>query len=628
MLFSKSVEERRALIRRHLQHVKFTQQDGVFYLDGIKTMAGIRLTWLCDFLFYLGDEKSISMANAAIPLGEYTHCHMTPMRTCRLFKHYGHLLTEEAKTVLLDYLRYTRSDYLGDEMDFVGVNDNFPIGATYAVYVMAELLHDHDLYNEAVKRIHQIERMLKRRGVFSEYNSGYTQYQLYLLANLEEVVQEADLHEIVVAARNRNWFDYLCHFHPDVGTICGPFAREYLNVGERESMNYMLDHILHPRVQLAKLDRAPSAEETMFICNDYEIDDHILELVNKKQYPFEFMATAECSASTDSTPECAQRILEEEEDCYEYSAGEGKLYTYMTPQYALGTASKEWHSGVQTSSFSAIYKRSQNICRPGDVRDVICRYLINDETVAGQRFFEQGRKTAIGKHNHAVVLYKPKIAALPPVHNMADGDRLTQHYRRQEITGNLGVTSAKLVLLIPLQQVMVDEIYVNDQKLETLPAYFTAPASVYIKDGDISMAVHPLEVTNKGRQYAMSISIREDMLEIALFNYSGERKNFAKRDFLMIRNGFAFAIQSADEVSFEAFMQQEKKTQITDRLISTMHSRQTIIRSVSVKYGEHTLACEVAPVSEGIKFMTYDDYEIEIPKLYTSDFDVKTLPLM
>ena len=628
MLFTKPIEERKDLIRQCFQRIKFTQENGVFYLDGIKTMAGYRLTWLCDFLLFLGDEESVRIANAAIPLGEYTHCHMTPMRACRLFKRYRPLLTDTSKAVLLDYLKFIRPDYVGDEMDFVGVNDNFPLGATYAVYVMAELLEGHDLYIEAVKRIHQMERMLKRRGVFSEYTSGYTQFQLYLLANLEEVVQETDLHEIIVAARNRTWFDYLCHFHPDIGTICGPFAREYLNVGERDSLNYRIDHILHPRVQLAQLDRAPDIEETMFICNDYEIDDRILELINKKKYPFEFMATAECSASTDSTPECAQRILEEDEDCYEYSAGEEKMYTYMKPEYALGTASKEWHSGVQTSSFSAIYKRCRDIRRPGDVRDVICRYLLNDETVEGQRFFEQGRKTAIGKFNHALVLYKPKIAAIPPVHNMKEGDRLTQHYRRQEITGNLGVTSAKLVILIPLQKLMVDEIYVNDRKIEALPVFFPAPASIYIRDGNISMAIHPLEITDKGRKHAMSISIRDDMLEIALFNYSGERKNFAKRDFLMIRNGFAFAIQSADEGSFESFVQKEKGTQITDRLISSVHSRQTIVRSVSVKFGGHVLACELSPVSEGIKFMTYDDYEIDVPKLYASDFDVKTLPLM
>ncbi len=142
------------------------------------------------------------------------------------------------------------------------------------------------------------------------------------------------------------------------------------------------------------------------------------------------------------------------------------------------------------------------------------------------------------------------------------------------------------------------------------------------------MAIHPLEITNKGREHAMRISVRDDMLEIALFNYSGERRNFAKRDFLMVRNGFAFAIQSADEGDFESFMQKEKGAQITDRLISTVHSRQTIVRSVSVQFGGHALACELSPVSEGIKFMTYDDYEIEIPKLYASGFDVYTLPLM
>ena len=299
----------------------------------------------------------------------------------------------------------------------------------------------------------------------------------------------------------------------------------------------------------------------------------------------------------------------------------------MTPYYSLGTASKEWHSGVQTASLTVSYKRDKNSKDYNDGRSIFCRYLLNDETVTDQRFFEQGRKTAMGNKNRAMVMYKPKIAAIPATHNLSG--ELAEHYRRQEISGNLGVTSAKLIIMLPLGGVMPDEMLVDNKKLTDFSGEFENPQKIYVKDGDVFFAIHPLEVTNKGRKAGMTIRVRGEYLEIALHNYEGEQRNFSRRDFLHVRNGFGFAIASVEEFdSFEDFVEFENKTVVSDRMITTTHSRQTYVRSVEMISEDMKLACEVSPASEGIKFMTCNDFPIEIPKLSVTGFDVSTLPYM
>ena len=229
--------------------------------------------------------------------------------------------------------------------------------------------------------------------------------------------------------------------------------------------------------------------------------------------------------------------------------------------------------------------------------------------------------------NRAVVAYKPKIAIVEAVHNMDDEMELAKHYRRQEVSGNYGVCEAKLLILIPLKNKEPEKIIIGNEEVVDSSAESENTESIYIKDGDIYIAIHPLTVTDKGRKKAMSVRKRAGYLELALYNYEGDEKDFARRDFLHIQNGFGFVIKSArQDATFEEFITKEQKTVIVDRLISTVHSRQTYVRHIDMIYPGISLSCEYSPASEGIKYITCNDYPIEIPKISMSGFDVTRLP--
>ena len=78
--------------------------------------------------------------------------------------------------------------------------------------------------------------------------------------------------------------------------------------------------------------------------------------------------------------------------------------------------------------------------------------------------------------------------------------------------------------------------------------------------------------------------------------------------------------------SFEEFVESESKTAIRDEFFISQHSRYTRVRSVSAEFADMTLEGEYSPASEGIKFLSCNDYVLDFPKLRISGFDVSKLP--
>ena len=140
------------------------------------------------------------------------------------------------KQKIVNYLASVKENYMGDELDFVGVNDNFPLLATYAATAMATILDAPEMLDEAKRRLRQVESLLKRRAALSEYASGYTPFQLYIVASLYRILPEKWMKDIAYNVETRIWADYLAHYNEKIRTFCGPYARRYLAVGEMKSM--------------------------------------------------------------------------------------------------------------------------------------------------------------------------------------------------------------------------------------------------------------------------------------------------------------------------------------------------------------------------------------------------------
>ena len=626
--FSVNYEKLKKIIREILEYGKPEMKNGKLFFRGAEERNVVTPYRLCHMIFFAEEKEYYDVAFEILKNADYI-CIFGAVEVAYILLNYKEILPGECKENIkrmLDAERM-RGEYLESTVDFIGVNDNFPMLATYTSFAMAEIFNDKAYFYVAKKRLIQLKKLLCRRGAISEYNSqNYTPIQLYILALIYEIAQDKEDKAIAQNAMDRIWFDIICHFNPATGDVSGPFSRDYMIARSNYELEALpaIYNLLNPEIQLKLPDyRTANIELVCYLICDFYCDEKILDLVKNKKYPFTYMATSEHSASTDATAEIGSGDISKQNEIYEYSAGVTGTYTYQTHYYSVGWATDDWHNGVQTTSPAIEYKRVDKPCCLGDHRIIFSRYLLNDEVNENQAFMDQGRKMTFGDKNKAVVLYKPKATSIKPEHTEELFDALAKNYRSQEITGNLGVTSAKVSVLIPLHGTDVDKILLGSK--EATESKETE--SIYIKDGDVYIAVHPLYVTDLGRDNVIEIKNRDGFLEIDIINYKGEQKDFSRREFILCRNGYMISISSKEEIeSFEKFVEKESKTQIDEEYLVSVHSRMTYVRKVEINHPDINLSCEYSPSAEGIKHISKGDYAINIPKLYATDFDVSGLP--
>ena len=635
------------LMKLHADREKVFQEITAIVQKGkITTEGGLKFNgeelgsriWyrLCDILYATGIAENFQVAETIIANYNPRMCHFTPAIVSRLYRKYETVMSQQAKEKIKDYLLSVRDEFMGHDLDFIGVNDNFPMMSTLTAMNMAAMFDDDVMQKEAERRLKQLECLLKRRGVLSEYTSVvYSALQINVLARLTEYATCEAFKTIAQNAQIRVWADLISHYHPFIGRFAGPNSRAY--IGDTNGATIFetkwFTNLLNTEKQFFP-DELKDMESIVsygyYNLEEFTLTKELFDFVHKKEFPMRFLAKSEFSASTDSTPEEAFRDYTKEDDFYEYPAGVTDVETYMTRDYAVGTATKDFHNGVQTNSFTLIYKRTETAESAKDVRNVFCRYLINDAPADKPKpFVEQGRNTAFQKDGTAMVLYKPKIKGNPPTY-LGLSKAETEHYKKQEIPGNVDVSSLKLSIFFPLREGNEpDEIRIGDKVLSGNVGASVDLAPVFVKDGGVYLSFQPLFVTDKGRKAAVTVTKEEHYIIISFYNYEGEVKDFKKRDFLHIRNGFVFSVKTNEECpSFDAFVDGVKKTKITDRLETSMHQRQTYIRAVTYESENMKLSCEYSPASEGIKHMACNDFCFDAPKLYISNFDYMDLPYM
>lgn len=623
------------------QQITEIVQKGKITTDGELKFNGEELgsrIWyrLCDILYATGLAENAQTAEMIIANYNPRMCHFTPAIVSLLYRKHEKIMSQEAKNRIREYLLSVRDAFIGHDLDFIGVNDNFPMMSALTAMNMAAIFEDETMDKEAERRLKQLESLLKRRGVLSEYTSVvYSVLQINVLARLTEYATCEAFQTIARNAQIRVWADLVAHYHPLIGRFAGPNSRAYIGdsngatIFETKWFTDLLDteNKFFPE---ALEDMESIVSYGYYNLEDFTLTKELFDYVHKKEFPMRFLAKSEFSASTDSTPEEAPRDFTQEDDFYEYPAGVTDVETYMTKDYAVGTATKDFHNGVQTNSFTLIYKRTEKPESAKDVRNVFCRYLINDAPKNSPKpFVEQGRKTAFQKDGTAMVLYKPKIKGNPPTYQgLTKAEE--EHYKKQEISGNIGVKSLKLSIFFPLRDGNEpEEIRIGDKVLHENTGSSDKIVPVFVKDGSVYLSFQPLSVTDKGRKAAVTVTKEEQYIIISFYNYEGEPKDFKKRDFLHIRNGFVFSVKTKEECpSFETFIAGVKNTKITDKLETSIHQRQTYIRTVTYETEDMKLSCEYSPASEGIKHMACNDFCFDAPKLYISNFEYMDLPYM
>ncbi|RAV19695.1 hypothetical protein [Paenibacillus contaminans] len=574
-----------------------------------------------------GQPEAIETARRIIRTSDFAHCHFSPCNALQLLTKYRSLLDEACISRLNGYMEMMWSHFSGDDLDFVGVNDNFPCISTFVMLIGGELFEREDLFAIGVKRLNQLKGMLSRRGAPTEFSSPtYTPIQVLALAEIANLIRDEEVRNMALQCEERIWVEVLGRYHGETFQMAGPYSRAYTvdSTGHSHHARDILYAVLGDHMQVNPLNTLFSTENGqqdevihgwpayMQVLSAWQLNTiyhcpvYLAEWALNRKYPFEYQATVEYSSSTDAAASAAILGPEEDGETYEYGAGSGIASTYMTAGYALGVSTNEFHNGVQTDSFHLLYKKSSPVVRQSDIRAVYANYIVNErppmltETILG----DDGRKLGLQHQNSAILLYKPKLYAN-------------------------AIHSLKLSIQLPSEFGQVEEIWLGDRKLETYEAESTEPCPVFIKDGEVYMAFLPLMLTDHGRKAAVRIETVNRFVMISFYNYEGEERHFAKRELLLTGNGFVAEVRDCREAeSFEAFRRQVALAAVTDRMYANMHTRGTYVRHTGYKRDGLTLECEYSPASEGIKYQAVNGAVPLVDRIRTTGLDVERLPFL
>lgn len=576
-----------------------------------------------------GEPENIRKANLAIQKGVPNHCHFSPMIVLQILTKYDELLEQPSREVLRSYLEEYIQEFADDSLDYLGVNDNFPSMAAYTLVMGGTYLDRPELKERGKERLKHFKQLLTRRGVASEYNSPtYSPIQMLAMAELANHADDGEVRAMALGCEHRIWADILGHLHMESSHVAGPYSRAYADdsAGYAAGVDASLYALLGDALPVHVFHTLLSSEDG---CSDgyshngaafgqigmvwlmdttYSCPRQLCELALHKQYPYEISAVTEFTSSTDAVCSPDGPIWPEGELAnYEYPAGTGRIYTYMTKDYALGSATHEFHNGIQTDSFHLTYRRRTPVASQRDIGTVYARYLVNEKMPMPEMVLleDDGRKLGIQHHNTVMMLYKPKPILWKGVHSL------------------------KLSLILKKPDEKIDEVWLGDRRMEGRDMASEESCPVFIRDGSVYMAFHPLLLTDHGREHAVAAKWENGFLLVSLYNYAGTARDFGMREMLLTGNGFVAEIGCREENgSFEEFRRTAGECCIRDEWQSTMHSRYSTIRKTSFQKGDLCMACEYSPVTEGIKQITVNGQPLSQERLRITGFDCSTLPFL
>ncbi len=509
------------------------------------------------------------------------------------------------------------------EVNYSGINDNFPSMDCFCALVGAPLVGDTAAFEKGKHMLSELCAMLTRRGFISEYNSPtYTSISLHAMADIAELCEDREMRELALQCEERIWADLILHYHPGISVLSGPYSRTYTVdcAGHEHAARNVLwaalgDEFVPVNVMNTALTSLSGEEGEIMhnsnfhlqsnsvwqISGNYHLPEYLVEALRERKFPFTVTGTTECRCRSDINADYPDFV---------FPGGNYPVTTYMQPDYTLGCALQDFSTGSQTNSFQITYRKKQQVTRQADIGTVFTKYLIEKSGPAARLdehyIYDSGRKICLQKENSALVLYKPK--------HWADKD----------------VTRMALAVQLPAMYSAPEEVYVGGERIDTDDEgvlYRGGLSDIVLRDGNVWIGFRPVAVDCAGEGAGLTVERDARFLSFLLVNHEGAPVSFAMKEAVSIRNGFIAEIRSADEIGGLAEMRSLLASwEICDRatLLDT-NSRERYVDAA--RPGCAFRVCW-APVSEDIKYATVDGKDAPAPIFRADGFDETRLPFL
>jgi hypothetical protein len=444
---------------------------------------------------------------------------------------------------------------------FRGYNDNFPAMENVAAVLGGEEVDDSRSRQRGLEGMRRLLELLERRGLLSEYTSStYTPVTQLCYADIAEYSQDLETRRLALQIESRIWLDIAAHFHAPTNILAGPHSRAYNvdSVGHLYQVHMLLyqtfggklwlnpTHFLFPRVQKQVIHHDGDvafmqASNAWIASGTYHPSNEIERLVFDKTFPFSVSATSEFgTAEMAVMTRGADGKFHEAEGILEYPCGELVSTSYLTDDYAVGSATCQFHDGNQTDTFFVNYRRAERPSSLADVGTIFCRYACNEDgpglpwhdprNQTDERskdlFADAGRVRTVQKDNAVLALYQSKAQFIDDY------------------------SVLRLVITIPVFYRSLRRLMIGDRT----ESASKDPEIVWVEDDYLYAAFRPLILTDHGRRVAVSTRQENDYLTISFYNYDGPPRRFSRKELLRTLNGFVAEIGSKrEDNSFDQF---------------------------------------------------------------------------
>ena len=332
-----------------------------------------------------------------------------------------------------------------------------------------QLLGDDNIGRRGREKLVRWMAHVDTYGLPAEYNSpNYASVAVRVLGRLAELTEDEHTRIRARTMLARLGLSAALHIHPGIGCWAGPFSRAYSHAVFNAS--------------------AFNADDVRAWLDGGQVPSWIGDLLQRPNVPQQIDETAHGEEPV-------------------------ALSTYHSPSFSLGVASCELKTqevifiALQSSVFHAQYRLADS-ARCGVL---FSRYILDDQWLSfqttpsrapGQVVPEEGHFYGVHEWGRAIGLYAPR--------------GLNAWTRR---------TSAKAVLVwTEIEQ--VDEIWIGQHKVDSLPAEVPQGEVVVVGSGALWTAIQPLELTDLGGGAPIRLVELDGHLALEMYNYTGPAKTF------------------------------------------------------------------------------------------------------
>ncbi|MDR1145978.1 MAG: hypothetical protein LBK71_07585 [Verrucomicrobiales bacterium] len=532
--------------------------------------------WICCSLF---PEHEDALANAIIektvintrvePISGVAHTFdiFHSNTAAQLLRHHAAQLSPSARAKLEALVRESFSVEHGNhspDLQFHGYNDNMPSEASMGLILGGELLADRPAVACGLWNLRRLRDILYRRGTVSEFNSPtYSALTVHALAEIAEYAADAEARANALAIEQRLWLDLAARFHPEIGTVSGPYSRAYTvnELGHPGCLNSVLWFAIGDAARPSPLELFSGAATRDFILNDwaffiaqmalfsgacYHVPPSAAALFAGKKYPFHAAATAEVG---DGWPDAQARPV--------------RLETYLTRDYTLGTISSS--GGGQAHPYFVTYKRREKISSHRDYGSVYQKFLFNDDQpgTPAPSFgpdgtpYSEGGEVYVGSYANTLTVQDGPTA-------LVLNNPVYLHAGRHQSPRQLSRLS-DMIICPQLEGGAADEIIVGGVARPKWAGAVKHGDWIGVRRGRLLVAYRPLAFVDAPLTVRISLEKINYHEVVRTEFYHGEPREFTAEQLRLIFSGFVAEHASVDEFpSLAAFVASLAAAQFTD----------------------------------------------------------------